>query len=64
MPEEVFDSDKFIEMSQLAEYCSIKRLKNEVKLKLRTPRKLVTLKVNPIKAEEVVKKLNCEIREV
>jgi len=35
-----------------------------VKLKLRTPRKLFTLKVNPTKAEEVVKKLRCEIREI
>jgi len=64
MPEEVFDVDKFIEISERAEYCNIKRLKRMVKLKLRTPRKLFTLKVNPTKAEEVVKKLRCEIREV
>jgi len=64
MPEEVFDLDKFVELSERAEYCSIKRLKRMVKLKLRTPRKLFTLKVNPAKAEEVVKKLRCEIREV
>jgi len=64
MPEEVFDVDKFVELSERAEYCSIKRLKRMVKLKLRTPRKLFTLKVNPAKAEEVVKKLRCEIREI
>ena len=64
MPEEVFDPDKFIEISERAEYCDIKRLKRMVKLKLRTPRKLFTLKVNPTKAEEVVKKLRCEIREI
>jgi len=64
MPEEVFDVDKFIEISEGAEYCDIKRLKRMVKLKLRTPRKLFTLKVNPTKAEEVVKKLHCEIREI
>jgi len=64
MPEEVFDVDKFIEISERAEYCDIKRLKRMVKLKLRTPRKLFTLKVNPTKAEEVVKKLRCEIREI
>jgi len=64
MPEEVFDVDKFIEISERAEYCDIKRLKRVVKLKLRTPRKLFTLKVNPTKAEEVVKKLRCEIREI
>ena len=64
MPEEVFDVDKFVEISERADYCNIKRLKRMVKLKLRTPRKLFTLKVNPAKAEEVVKKLRCEIREI
>ncbi len=64
MPEEVFDVDRFIEISERAEYCDIKRLKRMVKLKLRTPRKLFTLKVNPTKAEEIVKKLRCEIREI
>lgn len=64
MPEEIFDVDKFIEISERAEYCNIKRLKQTVKLKLRTPRKLITLKVDPTKAEEIVKKLRCEIREI
>jgi ferritin-like protein len=64
LPEEVTDVDKFIEISERAEYCNIKRLKRIVKLKLRTSRKLFTLKVNPAKAEEVVKKLHCEIREI
>ena len=64
MPEEVFDKDKFVEISERAEYCDIKRLRRMVKLKLRTSRKLFTLKVNPTKAEEIVKKLRCEIREV
>jgi len=64
MPEEVFDVDKFVQISERAEYCDIKRLKRIVKLKLRTSRKLYTLKVDPTKAEEVVKKLRCEIREV
>jgi len=35
-----------------------------VKLKLRTSRRLYTLKVEPAKAEEVIKKLQCEIREI
>jgi hypothetical protein len=64
MPKEIFDTDKFIEIAERAEYCNIKRLEREVKLKLRTPRKLFTLKVNPTKAEEIVKKLRCEIREI
>ena len=64
MPAEIFDADKFIEIAERAEYCNIKRLDRVVKLKLRTPNKLYTLKINPTKAEEIIKKLQCEIREL
>ena len=64
MPVEIFDIDEFIQIAERAKYCNIKRLEREVKLKLRTPKKLFTLKVNPTKAEEIVKKLSCEIREI
>jgi hypothetical protein len=63
MPSEILDPEKFIETSGRAEYCSVKRLKDVVKLKLRTPRMLYTLKVAPLKAEEMIKKLQCEVRE-
>ena len=64
MPTEIFDIDKFVEISERAEYCAVKRLKDVVKLKLRTPRMLYTLKLDPAMAEEVIKKLRCEVREV
>lgn len=64
MPTEIFDEEKFIELSEKAHYCAIKRLKDVVKLKLRTPKMLYTLKVDPSKAEEIIKKIRCEIREV
>jgi hypothetical protein len=64
MPVEIFDVDEFIKIAERAAYCNIKRLDREVKLKLRTPKTLYTLKVNPTKAEEIVKKLSCEIREI
>ena len=64
MPEEITNIDKFVEISSRAKYCNIKRLKDTVKLKLRTPKKLYTLKVPPINSEEVIKKLQCEIREI
>lgn len=64
MPEEITNIDKFVEISARARYCNIKRLKDAVKLKLRTPKKLYTLKVTPVNAEEVIKKLQCEIREI
>jgi ferritin-like protein len=64
MPSEIFDSEKFVEISGRAEYCAVKRLKDVVKLKLRTPKRLYTMKVEPAKAEEIIKKLQCEIREI
>ena len=64
MPAEMFDAEKFIELSAKAKYCSVKRLKSQVKLKLRTAGKLYTLKVESGKAEETIKKLKCEIQEV
>lgn len=64
MPQEIRDVERFIEISDRAYYCDIKRVARVVKLKLRTPGKLYTLKVDPNKAEEIVKRLRCEIREV
>jgi hypothetical protein len=64
MPSEIFKIEKFITLSENAEYCTINRLEDIVKLKLRTKNKLLTLKVMPAKTEEIIKKLKCEIREI
>ncbi len=64
VPAEIFDSDKFVEISAKADYCDVKRLEDSVKLKLRTAKRLYTLKVEPVKAEEIIKRLQCEIREI
>jgi ferritin-like protein len=64
VPSEIFDVEKFVAMSANAEYCSVKRLKGVVKLKLRMPSKLYTLKVESLKAEETIKKLKCKIQEI
>ena len=64
MPSEISDPERFVEISGNAEYCAVKRLQGVVKLKLRTPGKLYTLKAEPLKAEEIIKKLQCEIREI
>jgi len=64
MPAEIKDIDEFVKLSERAKYCIVKRLKDVVKLKLRTPRMLYTLKVSPSRTEEVLKKLRCEIREI
>ncbi len=64
MPSEIFDVEKFVTMSANAKFCSVKRLKETVKLKLRTPSKLYTLRVEPLNADEIIKKLKCEIQEL
>jgi hypothetical protein len=63
MPSEITDVDKFVAMSAKAKKCQVKRLKETVKLKLRTPGQLYTLKIEPLRADEIIKKLQCEIIE-
>jgi ferritin-like protein len=64
VPAEIFDAEKFVEISERAEYCAVKRLKDVVKLKLRTSKTLYTLKAEPAKAAEIIKRLQCEIHEI
>jgi hypothetical protein len=64
MPSEVFEMEKFVAMSAHAKRCSVKRLKDGVKLKLRMPGNLYTMKVATGKADEIIKKLQCEIDEL
>jgi hypothetical protein len=64
MPSELFDVNRFIEISANAKYCLVKRNKETIKLKLRTPSMLYTLKVDPINSDEIIKKLKCEIQEL
>jgi hypothetical protein len=63
MPSEMTDVDKFVALSAKAKQCQVKRLKDTVKLKLRTPSKLYTLKIEPLRADEIIKRLQCEIQE-
>ena len=64
MPTEMEDVKEFINRSENAEECRVKRIKDAVKLKLRTKKKLYILKVEPKEAEAIIKKLKCEIVEV
>ncbi len=63
MPTEITDVEKFVAMSSKAKYCFVQRLKGTVKLKLRTPRQLYTLKIEPLRVDEIIKRLQCEIQE-
>jgi len=63
MPSEIADSEKFIQMSERASECRVKRLKDIVKLKLRTASQLYTIRLDPDKAAEVLKQVKCEVIE-
>jgi len=64
MPTEISDVEEFVKLSERATACRVKRLKDLVKLKLRTPRMLYSIKLEAAKAEEVLKRIKCEVREV
>lgn len=64
MPKEVKDVDEFLRLSEKADFCLVKRKKEEAKLKLRTKKYLYTLKVSPDKVDEILKNVRCEIKEI
>jgi hypothetical protein len=64
LPTEVFDKDEFMELSEKATECRIKRNPDNVKLKLKTSRRLYTLKLEPGDEDEVISKLRCPTVEI
>ncbi|MFX0083729.1 MAG: hypothetical protein ACFE94_18415 [Candidatus Hodarchaeota archaeon] len=64
MPREIFDEEKFIELSEFAVHCRVKRLKEVVKLKLRTKKILYTFKTDPLTAERLLRNISCDIIEL
>ena len=64
MPREIFDEDKFMEISEYAIHCRVKRLKDVVKLKLRTKKILYTFKADPMTAERLLRDISCDIIEL
>ena len=63
MPKQITDADKFLEMSEDATECRVKRGTDHVKLKLRTSNYLYTIILEPQKAEEVLQQIKCQIVE-
>ena len=64
MPKEILDEEKFLELAEFAIHCRVKRVKDVVKLKLRTKKILYTYKTDPITADRLVRGLSCEIIEL
>ncbi len=63
MPKQIHDIDKFIEMSEDATECRVKRGSKQVKLKLRTTRYLYTLVAEPQQAEDILQNIKCQVVE-
>ena len=63
MPKQIYDVEKFLEMTEDAVECRVKRASGNVKLKLRTTRYLYTIVLEPQKAEEVLQQVKCQIVE-
>ena len=64
MPREIFDEEKFLEIAERAFHCRVKRIKDIVKLKLRTSKILYTYKTDPDSAEQLLKQINCDVIEI
>ena len=64
MPREIVDEEKFLEISEFAIHCRVKRLKEIVKLKLRTKKILYTYKTDPVSAERLLRNISCDIIEL
>lgn len=63
MPKQIYDIEKFLEMSDDAEECRVKRGRDHVKLKLRTKKYLYTIILEPQKAEEIIQQVKCQVVE-
>ncbi len=64
MPSEVVDRELFMRLADKALHCRVIRQGEEVKLKLRTPKRLYTLRMEASQAETVIKGLKCKVFEV
>jgi len=64
VPREILDEEKFLEISEYAIHCRVKRLKEIVKLKLRTKKILYTYKTDPTTAERLLRNITCDIIEL
>jgi len=64
VPREIIDEEKFIELAEFAVHCRVKRLRDVVKLKLRTKKILFTYKTDPATAERILRNITCDVIEL
>lgn len=64
MPSEVVEREHFMKLAEKAALCRVVRQGDEVKLKLRTSRRLYTMRLDSSEAEAVLKELKCKVFEL
>jgi large subunit ribosomal protein L38e len=64
MPKEIFDKEEFLELSEKATECTIKKNPENTKLKLRTSKYIYTLVLEHDEANELAKQINCPTIEI
>jgi hypothetical protein len=64
MPKEVFDVDEFLALTQGASNCTVKRLDDVTKIKVRSGRYLYTIKLETSEAEGLLGRIQCPKEEL
>ena len=64
MPREIQNEEEFLEIVERASECRVKRLRDSVKMKLRTPSYLYTFKTDPGTAERLLAGIKVPIIDV
>jgi large subunit ribosomal protein L38e len=64
LPKEIKSEEKFLELADFAIHCRVKRIKDIVKLKLRTKKYLYTYKTDPNSADRLLNSISCDIIEL
>lgn len=64
MPKSLEKAEEFIKLAEKTDICLVKRLKDKVKLKLRSGRYLYTFQTTPKDADAIIKDLKCDVEEL
>ena len=64
LSKEIFSEEKFLELADFAIHCRVKRVKDVVKLKLRTRKHLYTYKTDPSSADRLLNSISCDVIEL
>jgi len=64
LPKEIFDADEFLALTAGAQKCTVKRLNDVTKLKVKSKRYLYTIKLPSSEADELLGRIQCTKEEV